>query len=430
MPELRLTDEQKKLILEHSAKIDGSTKTGPPMTLKDAKTHTSTFWDKQPVVQANGYVQSEEAIKELTVEDAKKTAYGLPASYEWVSFDPYNDEDLETISTFLDKYYVEDPNNNFRLHYNLEFLQWVFRGPTESLLLGVRTKESNILVGFISGVSTRMQVSRHQLDVAEINFLCVIPKLRTKRLTPVLIQEITRQYQLLGIQQAFYTSARCFVKPFYTAQYYHRTLNPTKLVNSGFQRLEKKADAGVAGIKADITLKDLKRTFKLSEKPSNETFRKMTEDDLPRVYQLFKKYLDRYSVHPIYTFEEFKHTFFGNRIVYCYVTERNDEVSDFISYYCLPSKVLNENKEKYPFIYNAYLFYYTSNYETAYRLINDVLIMARRDGMDVFTALDTFEHECIFNTLNFIKGTGTLHFYMYNWKVKDMVGTQIGKMIV
>jgi glycylpeptide N-tetradecanoyltransferase len=42
--------------------------------------------------------------------------------------------------------------------------------------------------------------------MVEINFLCVHKKLRSKRLAPVLIKEITRRVNLTGIFQAVYTA--------------------------------------------------------------------------------------------------------------------------------------------------------------------------------------------------------------------------------
>lgn len=43
--------------------------------------------------------------------------------------------------------------------------------------------------------------------MVDINFLCVHKKLRLKRLTPVLIKEITRRGHLEGFFQAVYTAA-------------------------------------------------------------------------------------------------------------------------------------------------------------------------------------------------------------------------------
>ncbi len=54
---------------------------------------------------------------------------------------------------------------------------------------------------------------RSEVKVVEINFLCIHKKLRTKRLAPVLIQEITRRVNLEGIFQAVYTAGSILPRP-------------------------------------------------------------------------------------------------------------------------------------------------------------------------------------------------------------------------
>merc|ERR1711998_163769 len=74
-------------------------------------------------------------------------------------------------------------------------------------------------------------------SVVEVNFLCVHKKLRSKRLAPVLIKEITRRVNLCGIFQACYTAGVVLPKPIASCRYYHRSLNPKKLIEVGFSRL-------------------------------------------------------------------------------------------------------------------------------------------------------------------------------------------------
>ncbi len=55
--------------------------------------------------------------------------------------------------------------------------------------------------------------------MVEINFLCVHKKLRSKRVAPVLIREITRRVNLTGIFQAVYTAGVVLPKPVSTCRY-------------------------------------------------------------------------------------------------------------------------------------------------------------------------------------------------------------------
>ena len=54
--------------------------------------------------------------------------------------------------------------------------------------------------------------------MSEINFLCVHKKLRSKRLAPVLIKEVTRQCHLKGIFQAMYTAGVVLPTPVSTCR--------------------------------------------------------------------------------------------------------------------------------------------------------------------------------------------------------------------
>lgn len=102
--------------------------------------------------------------------------------------------------------------------------------------------------------------------MVEINFLCVHKKLRSKRVAPVLIREITRRVNLEGIFQAVYTAGVVLPKPVGSCRYWnflnfivimnttsaltfcvisknrywHRSLNPRKLIDVKFSHLSYK----------------------------------------------------------------------------------------------------------------------------------------------------------------------------------------------
>ena len=92
-------------------------------------------------------------------------------------------------------------------------------------------------VGFITGVPASLRVNGAAIEAAEINFLCVHKKLRAKRLTPLLIKEVTRRVNLTGVWHAAFTAGVVIPKPAATCRYYHRSLNPKKLIEVGFSSL-------------------------------------------------------------------------------------------------------------------------------------------------------------------------------------------------
>lgn len=105
--------------------------------------------------------------------------------------------------------------------------------------LGVRVSKTQKLYGFISGIPVKVNVKGKDVKMAEINYLCVHKKLRTKRLAPVLIKEITRRVNVTNVWQAIYTAGVVVPRPVATATYWHRSLNAKKLVEVGFSQLPK-----------------------------------------------------------------------------------------------------------------------------------------------------------------------------------------------
>lgn len=134
----------------------------------------------------------------------------------------------EEVYELLTNHYVEDDGGNFRFDYSKDFLKWALTPPgyKKDWLLGVRGGKQNKLYGFISGIPVKMCVHGHERIMAEINFLCVHNKLRSYRLAPMLIREITRRVNLCDIWQAIYTSGTTLPTPFGSAVYWHRNLNP------------------------------------------------------------------------------------------------------------------------------------------------------------------------------------------------------------
>ena len=263
-----------------------------------------------------------------------------------------------------------------------------------------------------------MQLNKHKLDLIEINHLCVHPNLRNKRLAPVLIKEITRLFNLLGYFQAQFTGANYLPTPIYTTPIFHRPINIKKLVDTGFTVLEGK-----------LSIKEVKRTHRLPDELSNKNFKKMEKRHLDQSFDLLNKYMEKYNYHPIFTKEEFEHLFF-NKFVICYVIEDNENnVLDFISYFVFRSKILIKN-EKHKFIEKAQLFYYTCINETPYRLLKDLLIIAKKNGVDVFNALNIMENENILRELRFGEGTGSLKYYLYNWKTRPLKSNQIATILM
>lgn len=249
--------------------------------------------------------------------------------------------------------------------------------------VGVRATKSRKLVASICGVPAEIAVRGKALKVTEINFLCVHKKLRAKRLTPVLIKEITRRCYLHGIYQAIYTVGIMLPTPVSACRYYHRSLDWLKLHEVGFSPLP--------------TGSTKSRQVTRNHLPSNTStpgLRAMQSKDIDAVQDLLNRYLKRFDLSQILSRKEVDHLLLhkekpgAEQVVWSYVVEEpgTHKITDFASFYSLESSVLQNSKHNN--VRAAYLYYYAT--ETAFAekekglkerllmLINDVLILAKK----------------------------------------------------
>jgi len=283
-----------------------------------------------------------------------------------------------------------------------------------------------------------LRVRKNVINVTEINYLCVHKRLRSKRLAPVLIKEVTRQTHLKGVFQAIYTAGVIIPTPISTCRYYHRSLNVPKLVDVGF-----------CYVPRNMTQARMIRLNAVPEKPTLAGLREMEDNDVIQVASLFTKFMKRYDVAPIFDLDEIKHQFLSGKgqvatttpnrregqVIWTYVVEdpETHEITDFFSFYCLPSTVINN--QRYPVLEAAYLYYYATTVAFDPKadedgrlkrrlqvLITDALVVAHQAKFDVFNALTLMDNVSILQDLKFGPGDGFLNFYLYNWRTAPLAG--------
>jgi glycylpeptide N-tetradecanoyltransferase len=297
----------------------------------------------------------------------------------------------------------------FRFDYSKDFLRWHLTSPGylklwhAAVLLETKTGEKR-MVGFISAIPVHIYVYDKNVTMVEINFLCVDSKYRTHRLAPVLIKEITRRTHLQNIWQAVYTAGILLPKPIAKCTYYHRNLNVQKLLDVKFTYLS-----------PNMNLARAKGIYKIAKDVTINGLRKMEKKDVEQVYNLLNNYLKKFNVRAYYSLEEVAHWFVPrDKVVYAFVNENNDgEITDFISFYSLPSSILNHDVHKT--LYAAYSFFNINTSVSYKELMRNALILAKQNNFDVFNALNIMENETVFQDLLFGQGDGSLKYYFYNW---------------
>jgi len=235
----------------------------------------------------------------------------------------------------------------FRFEYSVGLIRWVLlvTNYIKEWHVGLKNSKNGKLLGFISGTPTKVNINSKVVKMAEINFLCVNRKLRTKRMAPMLIKEVTRRVNLKGIWSAIYTSGSTFPTPFSEANYYHKSLNPKKNIETGFSRLAPKET--LARYCKKMKLHDMSNVNIVGEP------RLMISKDLPQVYDLYKKQCEKQKIFFKFSQQELSHHLMPqDGIVYTIVVENSDEkkITDFLSFYNLPSQILKQEGHNHSFM--------------------------------------------------------------------------------
>mmetsp|Transcript_43179 Transcript_43179/g.94140 ORF Transcript_43179/g.94140 Transcript_43179/m.94140 type:complete len:481 (+) Transcript_43179:86-1528(+) len=395
-------------------------------TCEESRRHSERphpFWDTQPVPSMGSeHTTDSGPIDEIkTPKDVRDSPYTLPEQFEWCTCDIDNEDQAKEIYVLLSENYVEDDDSMFRFDYSVAFLRWALKPPgyLREWHLGVRVKTTRKLVGFITGIPANIQVYDSVVKMAEINFLCVHKKLRSKRLAPVLIKEITRRVNKENIWQAVYTAGVVLPCPVSECRYYHRSLNPKKLIEVGFSHLGPR-----------MTMARTIKLYKVPDAPQLAGMRQMRPGDEQRVHELVSAYLRQFPLHPEFSVKELAHSMLPREgVVYSYVRENaNGEVTDVCSFYSLPSTILGN--DKYSVLKAAYSYWNVATTVTLHELMYDALIFAKMHEFDVFNALNVMENEQFLKELKFGIGDGFLQYYLYNWKCPKIEPSGIGLVLL
>ncbi len=340
---------------------------------------------------------------------------------------------------------MEDDDNMFRFAYSAPFLSWALTPPgyARDWHVGVRVAKSRKLVGCITGVPADMVVHGDTVRLCEINFLCVDKKLRSKRLAPVLIKEVTRRVNLTGVWQAAYTAGVVIPRPVASCQYWHRSIDPKKLVDVGFSRLPPR-----------MTMQRMQRLYRLPDAPRTPGFRPLVAADVPAAAAGLRAYLAQYALHPHMNDADFAHWLSPRKdIVDAYVVDAPEggggaaaagggagagapagasgrPLTAMVSFYHLPSTVIGHPKHKD--LRAAYLFYYftTPGGPPLDALVEDALVAAREAGVDVVNCLDLAANGSFLEKLKFGEGDGHLQYYLYNWACPTMRPGEVGLVLL
>jgi glycylpeptide N-tetradecanoyltransferase len=301
------------------------------------------FWDTQPVPAMSDDTDSLQEGQMGPIDAAdptsvRKAPYNLPEMFQWTDVNLDSEEQAMELYQLLHDNYVEDGDNMFRFDYSVPFLRWAMQPPgyLPEWHAGVRVRQTGKLVAYIGCTPAELFCHGVRVEpgaavapvpqadpveeegvgdgdgddeyghlrgreggsavnglgsigdaVVEVNFLCVHKKLRSKRLAPVLIREITRRVNLHGIFQACYTAGVVLPKPVARCRYYHRSLNPKKLIEARPRRRPRRrppqllsappAQVGFSRLAPRMTMVRTIKLYALPDAPQSRGLRPLRE---------------------------------------------------------------------------------------------------------------------------------------------------------
>jgi len=396
----------------------------------DKKSHA--FWDTQPMIPGEeGAAKADDDVElhapivpNKEKSELRQEPFNMPKGFEWSDLDVSKEDDIQQVYDLLAKNYVEDDDCMFRFDYSTDFLRWALTPPNYSthLHVGVRSSTSKKLMAFISAVPADIRVHEKIAPMVEINFLCVHKKLRAKRLAPVLIKEITRRVNHTGVFQAVYTAGVVLPTPVSSCRYYHRSLDPKKLVEVQFSRLPPR-----------MTMARFQKLYRLPKEVTTANLRPMTPEDVKSAHSLLTNHLKKFSLTVEFSVDDFAHWLLPREgVIYSYVACNNKEdssiVTDMISFYVLPSTIIGNQKHSH--LNAAYNFYNVATTVDLTSLVRDALVLAKIQDMDVYNALNQMENGSFLDELKFGMGDGNLQYYLYNWCCPTMDAKDVGIVLL
>lgn len=395
------------------------------MTVPEPNSKEHQFWNTQPVVQINADKPAKIGPLDPNndVSKVRQDPYPIVKGFSWCVIDTSDQKQRDELYEFLRNHYVIHPQNTFRFAYSAEFLDWALHPPGwhPEWLVGVRSDSTGKLAAFISAIpiTVRVKEAEEPLHIVAVDFLSVHQMLRGKNLAPLMIKEITRRVNLTGIFTAIFTAGKLINQPIAKAQYRHRLINYKKLVAIKFTYPKPHAD-----------LDQEAKRYQLSKQPREPGFRPMEPQDVPQVTVKLNEFLEKYSFSQVFTEEEVAHWFLPRPgIVGSFVVEKKKQITDFISFYIVPSTV-NGCKE-YDSYTAAYLYYYFAKPSRLTDIVRAAMGVAHHEyGADVINCLDILENKKILEPLRFVDGDGHLHYYFYNYAYPEVPPEQCGVVLL
>lgn len=365
------------------------------------------FWENKPLdvhnsSSFNQILTNEELLDKINGE--------IKQSRLQLNYKVYDNADLackiESIQEFINNNYITSTDSTFKLVYSQELLSFCFQ---DSLLIEFSPRNNDdTIIGYIVGKRKELKVQDKSLPCLEVNFLCLIPKLRTIGVSSYMINVLTREcVERYNIGIAHYTIGTKINSPHFGEKpFYHRLLNIDNLSNAGFY-----------SSRDDLNLqKKICNTFNYKYNfDSTHSIEYINGDssNTTLINELYIKYLEycqeNYNIYEEVDFKTFKDSFSNKAFHHFIVRTRED--NHLKSYVCIfrLDTVNTQSSVSYKCGYYYYMWF-KINKSDCLEYIHEYIY--KNDILDIISFSEIFDFNISF--IKAIKGSSKLRYYLFN----------------
>jgi hypothetical protein len=395
-----------------------------------------SFWKTQPVSVSTDTIKpilsAEELLNKINNElDASK----IKLEYIVHKGDDINNQSefRSNILKFINNNYVN--NKNLALIYSDDLFKYYIH---DSLVIQFHPKGSpEKIIGIIVGKKKKLFIqkkSNEPSDIIEVDFLCLLDKLRSMHLAPYMIGVLTKETVIqYGISTAYYTiSDNIKSANFGKKQMFHKPINIKELILAKFftgSSIENDQIKYERFFNA-FSITNLKKVEYMNsiEEPSNSIIDEI--HDL--LFEYSKKTYDIFD----YKSKETISMILKNSIFHNFLFYEDNKLCDFISIYRLDS----HNKINSHFYKNGYL-YLIALKESSLTHINNLMesiasycfiYKSTKETIDIITLTDIFpiRSKADYANMKFVEGSASLNYYIFNMNVNPIDNKKNGLFTV
>lgn len=310
-----------------------------------------------------------------------------------------HDKIHERFLEFINNNYINSEENILKLVYNKELLKLY----DNSMIIEFKPKNKNNMVGFIIGRKISIYIDNIMEESLEVNFLCIIPKLRNLNLAPFMINVLTKHALIkYNISIANYTIHDNIKAPYFSKKkFYHIPLNISKLIQCKFFPDE----FYINKLKSVYNqFNYIRNTFKMQY--FCNTF--IEESKIILVYnKLIEYYKKTFTIYEYLSIEKFK-LLINNKSFHHFIIYNND--NEIISYLCLFNLVTLNIKNNISYDNgNIFLMFFDKieNIKDIFEIIKEYIFNNNIFDIISFTDIFLYKLECI-------PGSCELKYYLFN----------------